>query len=80
LAKALAADLLVAYPVPLAPSKVPDLVNGAALYQQQCAACHGATGAGDGQDAKGLTPRPTAFTDESRARQRSVFGLYQVID
>lgn len=80
LAKALAADLLVAYPMPLAPSKAPDLANGAALYQQQCAACHGATGAGDGQDAKGLTPRPTAFTDESRARQRSVFSLYQVID
>lgn len=80
LAKVLAADLLVAYPMPLAPSKAPDLANGAALYQQQCAACHGATGAGDGQDAKGLTPRPTAFTDESRARQRSVFSLYQVID
>jgi len=80
LAKALAGDLLAAYPVPLAPSKAPDLVNGTALYQQQCAACHGATGAGDGQDAKGLTPPPTAFTNESRARQRSVFGLYQVID
>lgn len=80
LAKALASDLLTAYPMPLAPSKVPDLAHGAALYQQQCAACHGATGAGDGQDAKGLTPPPTAFTNESRARQRSVFGLYQVID
>ena len=80
LAKALASDLLAAYPMPLAPSKVPDLAHGAALYQQQCAACHGATGAGDGQDAKGLTPPPTAFTNESRARQRSVFGLYQVID
>lgn len=80
LAKSLAADLLAAYPVPLAPSKVPDLAKGAALYQQQCAACHGATGAGDGQDAKGLTPPPTAFTNESRARQRSVFALCQVID
>ena len=80
LAKALASDLLAAYPMPLAPSKVPDLAHGAALYQHQCAACHGATGAGDGQDAKGLTPPPTAFNNESRARQRSVFGLYQVID
>ncbi|WP_454642821.1 FTR1 family protein [Bradyrhizobium liaoningense] len=80
LARALASDLLAAYPMPLASSKVPDLAHGAALYQQQCAACHGATGAGDGQAAKGLTPPPTAFTNESRARQRSVFGLYQVID
>lgn len=80
LAKALASDLLAAYPIPLAPSKAPDPAQGAALYQQQCAGCHGATGAGDGQDAKGLTPPPTAFTNESRARQRSIFGLYQVID
>lgn len=79
LARALSSDLLTAYPVPLAPSRVPDLARGAMLYQEQCAACHGATGAADGQNAKGLKPPPIAFTDEDRARQRSVFGLYQVI-
>lgn len=79
LAKALGNNLLAAYPIPLAPSKQPDLVRGAALYQQQCAACHGVTGAGDGPNSKGLDPPPIAFTDESRARERSIFGLYQVI-
>ena len=79
LAKALGRDLLAAYPTPLAPSKAPDLARGAALYATQCAACHGATGAGDGPSAKGLQPPPIAFTDEDRARQRSLFGLYQVI-
>lgn len=75
----LAADLLIAYPTPQAPSKAPDLARGAALYAERCAACHGVTGHGDGANAKGLDPRPVAFSDARRARQRSVFGLYQVI-
>jgi len=80
LAKTLKDDLLAAYPMPLAPAKTPDLARSAALYAEQCASCHGATGAGDGPAAKGLNPRPVAFTDAARARARSVFGLYQVID
>src|SRR3989338_5155044 len=40
--------LLKAYPIPVAPRTVPDLLNGQRLYQAQCASCHGATGAGDG--------------------------------
>jgi high-affinity iron transporter len=80
LTKSLKDDLLVAYPVPLAPAKAPDLARGAALYAEQCASCHGVTGAGDGPAAKGLDPPPVAFTDAARARARSVFGLYQVID
>lgn len=80
LTKSLKDDLLAAYPVPLAPAKAPDLARGAALYAEQCASCHGVTGAGDGPAAKGLDPPPVAFTDAARARARSVFGLYQVID
>ena len=38
----LAADLLAAYPVPLAPSLTPDVTRGVALYATQCAGCHGA--------------------------------------
>ncbi|WP_436440830.1 hypothetical protein, partial [Enterococcus faecium] len=34
LAHGLAADLLRAYPVPLAPDKAPNLVSGHALFQQ----------------------------------------------
>ena len=79
-AKALAGALLAAYPSPLAPSFPPDLARGATLYNAQCAACHGVSGRGDGEAAQGLDPAPIAFADVERARQRSVFGLYQVID
>lgn len=79
LAKALANDLLVAYPVPLAPAKAPNLARGKALYLEHCASCHGLTGAADGPAAKGLDPPAIAFTDRARARLRSLFGLYQVI-
>jgi high-affinity iron transporter len=75
----LAGDLLVAYPTPLAPSKAPDIARGASLYAQQCSACHGATGKADGPNAHDLDPPPIAFADAERARQRSIFGLYQVI-
>ena len=79
LARQLATDLLRAYPVPLAPSALPDLARGVSLYATQCASCHGAMGRGDGPLAVNLTPRPVNFTDITRARERSLFGLYQVI-
>lgn len=75
----LAAALLAAYPVPLAPKKVPDLARGAALYGQNCAGCHGEVGDGRGPDAAKLERPPVAFTDAERGRQRSVFALYQVV-
>ena len=79
-ARSLASDLLAAYPVPLAPAKAPDLARGAALYAENCASCHGANGDGHGPQAAGLDPPPIAFTDTERARKRSLFALYQVID
>jgi high-affinity iron transporter len=79
IAHSLAAALLAAYPVPLAPNKLPDVARGATLYGQSCAACHGEAGDGHGPDAAKLDTPPIAFTDVERARQRSVFALYQVI-
>ena len=78
-ARQLAADLLHSYPVPLAPANAPNMQNGARLYAQNCASCHGLSGDGLGPDARGLDPAPIAFTDPERARQRSLFALYQVI-
>lgn len=80
LARGLAGDLLAAYPVALAPSTAPDFARGASVYAENCASCHGATGDGKGPASKGLDPPPIAFTDKDRARHRSVFGLYQVIE
>jgi high-affinity iron transporter len=79
LAHGLAGRLLAAYPVPRAPQAVPDLARGAQLYRENCAACHGATGRADTEMARRLDPPPIAFADRDRARQRSLFGLYQVI-
>jgi len=78
-ARSLAAALLAAYPVPLAPTSMPNLDRGATLYAQNCSSCHGAAGDGHGPNAAKLNPPPIAFTDHTRARQRSLFGLYQVI-
>ena len=80
IARQLADELLVAFPVVFAPTSPPDLARGASLYARECAACHGPTGGGNGPLASDLEPSPTAFTDRGRARERSLFGLYQVID
>ncbi|MEA3053778.1 MAG: high-affinity iron transporter [Sphingomonadales bacterium] len=80
LAHGLAADLIAAYPVPLAPRTIPDPARGAALYAQNCAACHGVGGDAKTPMAATLDPPPIAFADRDRARERSLFALYQVID
>ena len=79
-ARALAARLIAAYPVPLAPRKMPDLARGQALYAENCAGCHGAAGDAKTPLAATMDPPPIAFADRGRARERSLFALYQVID
>ena len=78
-AKRLGASLLAAYPVPLAPASVPDPARGAALFAENCASCHGGKGEGPSGEFAKLDPAPIAFADRERARERSLFGLYQVI-
>ena len=78
-ARLLGAALLKAYPVPLAPAAIPDAASGNALYAQNCASCHGAKGEGPTGEVAKLDPPPIAFADQQRARERSIFGLYQVI-
>lgn len=79
-ARNLASALLAAYPFPVAPTAVPDLRLGARVYAQQCTACHGATGAGNGPLAAKLSPPPISFTDHHRAAERSVLALQQIIN
>jgi high-affinity iron transporter len=79
-ARGLAADLLAAYPVPLGPKQPADLARGAALFQQDCASCHGAKGEANTPMARQLDPPPIAFADRERASQRTPFALYQVIN
>lgn len=43
--------------------------TGEEIYQRQCAACHGATGAGDGPQAgQGGIARPRAFSESAKER------------
>ena len=78
-AKSLGDGLLAAYPIPLAPRTAPDVKLGSSVYAANCASCHGVTGKGDGPAAARLYPPPIAFTNANRARQRSVFALYQIV-
>jgi high-affinity iron transporter len=79
LARTLAGELLAAHPVPLAPARTPDIARAAALFAENCASCHGDAGKSPPAEFAKLDPPPIDFTDRARARQRSGFGLYQVI-
>jgi mono/diheme cytochrome c family protein len=46
------------------------------LFQEKCASCHGAKGAGDGVLSKALTPRPADFTDARRMKRETDGALY----
>ena len=79
IAHRLADSLLLAYPIAVAPSVVPDVKRGAALFAENCVACHGPRGNGDGPLASRLDPPPIAFTDSDRAKVRSLLALYQAV-
>ena len=72
-------QVMANYDIELTPRQTADLVRGEALYNMQCASCHGEKGLGDGLAAQGLDPAPTNFHDAERAVQRSLFGLYNTI-
>ena len=79
-ARGLAAEVIAVYPVILAPAAPPAVEHGRALYAAHCASCHGVTGEADGPLSATLDPPAIAFTDGARARERSIFALYQVIE
>ena len=79
LARGLASALLAAHPVPLAPTEAPHVAGAAAVFAENCASCHGAAGQSPPVELMNIDPPPIDFTDRERARERSIFGLYQVI-
>ena len=54
------------------PSRKPSVANGAAIYAEKCAACHGASGRGDGESAAAIQSQfgaaPADFTSDQVAR------------
>lgn len=61
------------------PKAAPDLTRGAALFAQNCVACHGETGLGDGVAGAQMDPAPTNFHELERHNARSLFGLFNTI-
>ena len=79
LCRNLAASIITAYQVDVAPHAAPSIQEGAALYAKNCAECHGATGHGDGPRAAKLDPKPINFHDRHRQSQRNIYSLYSTI-
>ncbi|WP_019603365.1 FTR1 family protein [Teredinibacter turnerae] len=71
--------LLEQMPQAAIPQQLLPVSETQSLFQQQCSACHGTQGKGDGHASVGLEPPPTNFTDRARALNRSILGLYDAI-
>ena len=78
-ARGLSGEVIRTYQLTVAPRQAPDLARAAALYQAQCAACHGPQGQGDGPASRGMNPAPSNFHDAARMDKRSVHGLYNTV-
>lgn len=72
-------QLLILLPQSRLPHRLLSKQDTEALFQQNCASCHGALGKGDGLLAQNLSPTPTNFNDKERAINRSLLGLFDAI-
>jgi len=77
--RTIAGQLVSVYRLRVTPSAAPPVARAATLFKENCAACHGAEGRGDGPAAARLNPPPIDFHDASRQTRRSVYGLYGTI-
>ncbi|HEV8151185.1 MAG TPA: FTR1 family protein [Gemmatimonadales bacterium] len=73
----LAAELRI--PLDEIPAQVPSLAQGREVYRANCAACHGATGRGDGPQAAALNPRPANLADAAALTGSSPLDFYRRI-
>ncbi|WP_455198478.1 cytochrome c/FTR1 family iron permease [Kaarinaea lacus] len=72
-------QFVASYQVSIAPAVLPSLTKGRKLFQENCTACHGLNGMGDGVQAAQLTPRPANFHDRSRQQYRNLHSLFNTI-
>ena len=71
--------LISNYGIEVGPAKAPDMSGVQALFESNCASCHGVMGYGDGPLAKDMQPPPGNFHDMSRQYTRSIYDLYNTI-
>lgn len=64
---------------PLYPAQAPNTENGAAIYAEKCAPCHGETGLGDGEQGIQLGVTVPAFGLSEVARPASLAQWYTVV-
>jgi high-affinity iron transporter len=72
-------QLITAYNVIVTPRMPPELSRARQLFAENCVACHGVNGQGDGPMARDLEPKPTDFTGKDRYNLRTLYGLYSTI-
>lgn len=72
-------DLIAATGMARTPSAPPDLTQGARLFADNCAACHGATGRGDGPAATALSPKPANFHSDEVMSGLTPFKAFNVV-
>jgi len=64
---------------PLVPAQAPNVENGAAIYVEKCAPCHGDTGLGDGEQGIQLGVTVPAFGLPEIARPASLAQWYVMV-
>ncbi len=76
---ALVEDLVLAGGLARSPRTPPDLAQGARLYQENCAACHGADGRAQVPIAEGMEPQPASFHDADVMAGLTPYKAYNTV-
>ena len=61
------------------PKKLATLAQGRVIFEQNCVACHGASGAGDGPRAAEFTPHPAAIGNTSTMHDVTPALMYRIV-
>ena len=61
------------------PTRAVDLARGKILFEQNCLACHGAAGRGDGPRAASLSPRPADIGSAGTMHDKTPTLLYRIV-
>jgi high-affinity iron transporter len=76
---ALRSELVARYGIATAPTRLPSLGHGRALYVQACAACHGLDGRSETDTAREQNPVPARFVDAERMNKLSPFRGFNAV-